>query len=70
MVETLALAERIASLSGAVLLVLAILGVLMGWWVPRWLFDRESKRADVWQELYNREKLYNDEQHRRERASP
>ena len=59
--EFLALAERIATLSVPVLLVLIILGIIFGWWVPRWLYDRESLRADVWKELYDRERTYNNQ---------
>lgn len=61
MAEILAWAERIAALSGAGILALAVLAFICGWIVPRWLYDRESKRADSWQELYDRERKYNDE---------
>jgi hypothetical protein len=69
-VEFLVLVERIASLGGAGLLILAVLGVLRGWWVPRWLYDRESLRADAWERAYNRERGYNDKKQERREASP
>lgn len=58
--DILAVAERAGSLSGAALTIIALIGAIRGWWVPRWLFDRESKRAEAWETLYNRERTYVD----------
>lgn len=58
--DMISVAEKVAGLSGAALLVIALIGAMRGWWVPRWLYDMETKKADYWKELYNRERLYND----------
>lgn len=58
--ELLGWAEKAASLSGAALSIVALIGAIRGWWVPRWLYDRESKRADSWETLYHRERGYTD----------
>jgi hypothetical protein len=58
--DVLALAEKAASLSGAALSILALFGALKGWWVPRWLYDRETRRADSWETLYHRERSFSE----------
>lgn len=55
--------EWASSLGGTSFAVIAIIGSYRGWWVPRWLYDKETARGDEWKTLYAQEHTVN-EQHR------
>lgn len=68
--EWLQTISTISQAGSPFLLVLAVWAFATGKVVPRWIFDLETKRADSWQTLYEREKGTSEKllevQHRRD----
>lgn len=51
---------QVSQVGAPALLALAIWGLVTGWVVPRWIYDREVARGDALQKLYDREKAFNE----------
>lgn len=51
MVDWIETLTKVSQAGSTLLLLIALYGGIKGWWIPRWLYDRQCQETAIWRRL-------------------